>query len=95
MDHAYDTRELAKTYEAQGYYQDALDIYTKLDEKFQGNDTDVAAACRRLETFLAEENPVNRTVRLTALIETWLKLMWTTHHLTTLDNLITQVRRKK
>lgn len=95
MDHGYNTRELAKTYETQGYYQDALDIYTQLDEKFQGNDTDVAAACRRVETLLAEENPVNRTVRLTALIENWLKLMWSTHHLTTLDNLMTQVRRKK
>jgi hypothetical protein len=95
MDHAYHTRELAKTYEAQGYYRQALDIYTQLDEKFQGNDTRVLAACRRLETLLAEKKPVNSKIRLTALVEDWLKLWWTTHHLTTLDNLMSQVRREK
>ncbi len=95
MDPAYDTRELAKAYEAQGYYRQALDIYTQLNQKFQGNDTDVATACRRLQTLLAEKKSVNTKDRLTALIENWLKLWWQTHHLTMLDNLMSQVRRKK
>ena len=95
MDHAYHTLELAKAYETQGYHRQALDIYTHLDQKFQGNDTDVVAACRRLETLLAEKKPIDSHVRLTALVQDWLKLWWTTHHLTTLDNLMSQVRRKK
>ncbi len=91
MDHAYHTRELAKAYETQGYYQDALDIYIRLDRE----NTDVLAACRRLETLLAEKEPIRSETRLTALIEDWVKLWWTTHHLTTMDNLMSQVRRKK
>jgi hypothetical protein len=95
MDHAYHTRELAKTYESQGYYRQALDIYTQLDQKFHGNDTDLEATCRRLETLLAEKKSVNSKIRLTALVEDWLKLWWQTHHLTTLDTLMSQVRRQK
>jgi len=52
MDHEYKTLSLAKAYESQGYYQDAKDIYEILNEKFQGKDTDIQAACARLETVL-------------------------------------------
>ncbi|MEE4364839.1 MAG: hypothetical protein V2J08_12965 [Desulfotignum sp.] len=52
MDHAYNTLSLAKAYESQGYYQDAKDIYDSLNEKFQGKDTDIQAACIRMKKAL-------------------------------------------
>jgi hypothetical protein len=95
MDHAYHTRELASAYETQGYYKEALEIYTRLDETFQGTDTDVQASCRRVETLLAREEPGNRETRLTALLENWLTLWRMSHHLTTMTHLIAQVRSRK
>ncbi|MEX1299601.1 MAG: hypothetical protein AB1Z81_11410 [Desulfotignum sp.] len=90
MEHAYYTRELAKAYETQGYYREALDIYTRLDRKFQGTDSDVQAACRRLESRLSETESRNREDRLEVLLESWLTLWWASHHLTTLNRLMSQ-----
>ena len=95
MAHTYHTRELAKAYEAQGYYRDALDIYSRLDQKLQGTDSDVQAACRRLETRLAETEYRNRETRLTGLFEKWFTLLWTVHHLTTLNHLMSQTGSRK
>lgn len=95
MDQAYHTRELARTYESQGYYRQALDIYTQLNQKNQGNDNDLLAACRRLEPLAAEQEYTNRENRLTVLLKDLLTLWRATHHLTTLDNLISQVRSRK
>jgi hypothetical protein len=95
MDQAYHTRELAKAYETQGYFRQALDIYTLLNRKCQGNDADVLAACLRLEPLAADQESSNRQARLTVLVEDWVTLWRTTHSLTTLDNLLSQVRSRK
>jgi hypothetical protein len=95
MDHAYHTRELAKAYESQGYYREALDIYTELDRKLQGTDSEVQAAYRRLETRLAETESGKREARLKILLENWLTLWRTSHHLKTMTHLISQVRSRK
>jgi hypothetical protein len=95
MEHAYHTRELANAYETQGYYREALDIYTRLDRKFEGTDSDVQAACRRLETRLTETGPRNRETRLKVLLERWLTLWWASHHLTTLNRLKSQTGSRK
>ncbi len=95
MDHTYHTRELAKAYESQGYFREALDIYTGLDRTFQGTDSEIQAACRRLETRLAETESEKREARLKILLENWFTLWRTTHHLTTMTHLISQVRSRK
>lgn len=95
MDHAYHTRELARAYEAQGYYREALEIYTRLDETSQGADTDVTGSCRRLETLLEEDAARERDARLSVLLEDWLTLWVTSRHLATMDHLISQVRSRK
>ena len=95
MDHTYHTRELAKAYESQGYDREALDIYTGLDRKLQGTDSEVQAACRRLKTRLAETESGKRELRLKILLENWLTLWRTSHHLTTMTHLISQVRSRK
>jgi molybdopterin/thiamine biosynthesis adenylyltransferase len=95
MDHAYHTRELAKAYESQGYDREALDIYTELDRKFQGTDSEVAAACRRLETRLVKTASGKREGRLKVLLEDWFTLWRTSHHLTTMNHLMAQVRSRK
>ena len=63
MNHEYNTLSLAKAYESQGHYQDAKDIYDSLNEKFQGKDTDIQAACTRMKNALenAESSGVMQT----------------------------------
>ena len=95
MDHTYHTRELAKAYESQGYYREALDIYTGLDRKFQGTDSEIQAACRRLENRLAKTESGKREARLKILLENWFTLWRTSHQLTTMTHLISQVRSRK
>jgi hypothetical protein len=47
------TIELAKVYESQGYFQDALDIYTFLDGKETSNS--IQAAIKRMEKRVQED----------------------------------------
>lgn len=95
MDHAYHTRELAKAYESQGYDREALEIYTGLDRKLQGTDSEVQAACRRLETRLAKTASGKQEARLKILLEDWITLWRTSHHLAMMTHLISQVRSRK
>lgn len=80
------TIELAKVYESQGYFQDALDIYTFLDSKETSNS--IQAAIRRMEKRVQEdghadsqnENASDKMSepdknRVPLLIEQWLMLM--------------------
>lgn len=57
MDHEYNTLSLAKAYESQGYYQDAKNIYDRLNEKSQRKDTDIQAACTRMKKSLENAGP--------------------------------------
>ncbi|MCF8092115.1 MAG: hypothetical protein K9K21_02280 [Desulfotignum sp.] len=76
MDHEFQTRELAAVYEAQGYYQDALDIYVSLDRKHQSKDPDILAACTRIKNFLEKQKTsTDETGRPVRLIEQWLTLL--------------------
>ncbi len=95
MDHAYHTRELAKAYETQGYYRQALDIYTVLNRHTQGKDTDILTACKRVEPLAAEAEYETRKARLAVLLEDWLTLWRMKYHLTTLDNLISWKRSRQ
>jgi hypothetical protein len=95
MEHAYHTRELAKAYETQGFYRQALDIYTVLDQNAQGSDTDIQAACRRLEPLAAEAEHEKRKTRLAVLLKDWFTLWRMKHHLTILDNLISLKRSRQ
>lgn len=65
MDHEYNTLSLAKAYESQGYYQDAKDIYDRLNETYQGKDTDIQAACTRMKKAL-ENAPFAMSAQNTA-----------------------------
>ncbi len=94
MDHAYHTRELAKAYETQGYYRQALDIYTVLNRHTQGKDTDILTACKRVEPLAAEaeyetRKPSGRSSG--GLVD----IMADEYHLTTLDNLISWKRSRQ
>ena len=90
MEHAYHTQELAKAYETQGYYRQALDVYTVLDQHTRGNHADIQAACRRLAPLAAEAENEQRKARLTVLLEDWLTLWRMKYHLATLENLISR-----
>jgi DNA-binding SARP family transcriptional activator len=57
MDHEYKSLELAKAYEHQGYYQDALDMYDSLNETYQGTDQDIQAGCTRMKKILEKAGP--------------------------------------
>ncbi len=57
MDQEYKTLELAKAYERQGYYHDALDIYDSLNETYRGADQDIQAGCTRLKKILEKAGP--------------------------------------
>lgn len=89
MDHEYNTLSLAKAYESQGYYQDAKHIYDRFNEKCQGKDTDIQAACARMKTALENASfPVaahtvqkpdtatnKRETRVAQDLEKWLRLL--------------------
>jgi len=81
------TIELAKVYESQGYFQDALDIYTFLDG--QETSSSIQAAIKRIEKRIQEKGQVadhqkeNASDKMSStdknsvpeLIEQWLMLM--------------------
>lgn len=106
MKHQYDTWELAKAYETQGYYQDALDILVRLNRRNEGGDKEVLAACNRLEKIL-EKNTVpdddtlpddgtlpefSKDTRLELMAQEWLRLWAIKYRKAALDNLILHVR---
>ncbi len=57
MDQEYKTLELAKAYEHQGYFQDALDIYDSLNETYRGTDQEILAGCTRMKKILEKDGP--------------------------------------
>jgi hypothetical protein len=103
MNQAYDTWELAKTYETQGYYQDALDILVRLNRRHEGGDKEVLAACRRLEkilekTTLPDEEPVpnfSKENQLELIVEKWFHLWTLNYRKAVLENLIIHLRSKR
>lgn len=64
MDLEYNTLSLAKAYESQGYYQDAKNIYDRLNAESRGKDTDIQAACTRMKKVL--ENTSSPSAAITA-----------------------------
>ena len=66
------TLELAKLYEQQGYYKDALDIYLHLDE--QNTSAELQEGIKRLEAQMAESG--NQTSeKISGLCEEWVRLL--------------------
>ena len=57
----YNTLELAKIYEAQGYHVDALAVYEALDEKFHGENSEARAGYLRMKEILTprDSSPVD------------------------------------
>ena len=54
----YNTLELARIYEAQGYHMDALQVYETLDRKALGKDIEARAGVARMgEILVPRENP--------------------------------------
>ncbi len=81
----YNTLELARIYENQGYLDDAFAVYTALDRASKGLDPEVRAACQRMTKALGlppETDPAavkagpDRTEgRINALVEEWATLL--------------------
>jgi hypothetical protein len=70
------TLELAKTYEAQGYFKDAFDMYVFLDT--QASSQEIKAGIKRMELKLDEQkiNGQNSADKnIAALFEKWVKLL--------------------
>lgn len=103
MNQEYDTWELAKAYETQGYYQDALDILVRLNRRHEGRDKEVLAACQRLEKILEkitlqEDDAVpefSKENQLELIAEKWLRLWTTKYRKAVLENLILHVRSNR
>ena len=77
MNQTIKTLELAKLYESQGYFTEALEIYQALKD----NDSDdaakeVTAGLRRMEQKIRDpENRSRSGHRISSLLEQWLRLM--------------------
>jgi hypothetical protein len=66
------TLELAKLYEQQGYYKDALDIYLYLDEQNTG--TELQEGIKRLEAQMTESGD-ETSEKISGLCEEWVRLL--------------------
>ena len=66
------TLELAKLYEQQGYYKDALDIYLYLDEQNTG--TEFQEGIKRLEPKITESGD-ETSEKISGLCEEWVRLL--------------------
>ncbi|MCG8566280.1 MAG: hypothetical protein MI747_14480 [Desulfobacterales bacterium] len=81
MESDYNTLELARIYENQGYFEDALSVYTALDASAQGQDLEIHAACQRMTKALgmdAQEGPLesqDAQGRVKGLMEQWMELL--------------------
>ena len=83
----YNTLELARIYENQGYLEDALAVYTALDEAARGHDLEVRAGCQRMAKALntapesaapalAEDDSLAAAqARVRALVADWVQLI--------------------
>ena len=68
------TLELAKIYESQGYYEDALKIYSFLNNRESTNE--LSAALKRMEKKMEDEKPDSHPEKkISQLLEKWLDLM--------------------
>lgn len=74
--------ELAKLYEGQGYFQDALDVYDQLEKelKEQGGKIDPAGkriheARQRIQGAMANGRDVPWENKIETLLEQWLELL--------------------
>ncbi len=69
------TLELAKIYENQGYYEDAFEIYSFLDEKNSSNEIKEGLARMEKRIKDEEEHESHPKENISRLFEKWLKLM--------------------
>ncbi|MCP3873691.1 MAG: hypothetical protein GY699_11115 [Desulfobacteraceae bacterium] len=70
------TLELAKIYESQGFFKDALNIYSALDIQDSSNET--KAGLKRMEKEMeneGQEGHANPEKKISKLFEKWLMLM--------------------
>ncbi|MCD4722661.1 MAG: hypothetical protein K8S13_22810 [Desulfobacula sp.] len=68
------TLELAKIYESQGYYEDALEIYSFLNNRETTNE--ISAGLKRMEKRMEDEGPGSHPEeKIFGLFEKWLMLM--------------------
>ncbi|OGR15511.1 MAG: hypothetical protein A2277_17885 [Desulfobacterales bacterium RIFOXYA12_FULL_46_15] len=74
------TFELARLYERQGYYREALDMYLHLDSRETGGE--VQAGIRRMAEKVEERGfQTNGEEKISFLFEKWLMLMVLRHRL--------------
>lgn len=75
----FNTRELAKLYERQGYLQEALGIYQALEN--QDQDPEINASILRIKSALDPQAPLESPLnslpekKIQGLLEQWLMLM--------------------
>ena len=81
----YNTLELARIYENQGYLDDAFAVYTALDKASKGRDPEIKAACQRMTKALGlppqtdphavKAGSQGTEARINALVEEWVTLL--------------------
>ena len=68
------TLQLAKLYESQGYYEDALKIYSFLND--QKTTTEISTGLNRMEKKMIDEKAGSHPEeKISKLFEKWIKLM--------------------
>ena len=76
MNLEYNTLELARIYENQGYFQDALDIYSGLNREARSQDPEIRAAVNRMEKALERKTePVDPEQSVADSLEQWIQLL--------------------
>ena len=77
MNTEFRTLELARLFESQGHYQDALEIYESLAQS--DDDPEIAEACERLAALAGDttEKEVEKesSQAMAERLETWLRLL--------------------
>ncbi len=76
MNTEFKTLELAKLFESQGHYQDALEIYESLAQT--DDDPDISDACKRLRGLTGSSEKQfgeGSSQHMAGLLETWLRLL--------------------
>lgn len=79
MNQEIKTLELARLYESQGHYQDAFDMYMALNEE-QPSDQ-FQDGIHRMRTRLDSMGPVDLKMKMSQLLEQWVKLVVLQHRL--------------
>lgn len=79
------TMELAKLFESQGYYHDALETYRALEK--ENPDSPAQAGIKRMELKLAQEPGKGLENRIEKLLETWLDLIMLQHRVDSLKQI--------